>query len=370
MKLNFFRENSKRICISPIRERCRDVSCLFIFARDTKAYPKGASLLLQSQQSIHKYHNILLAVFLIGVIAISGCSREINTTGQPSQSSSSVLSEVCSAGAGNVTEYSFDVGGDGFERVDAATTLTAKCNVFSKCALSNEKNIFNLYAKKQDSEKNFFDRVNFTASVALIAETDEQNKTMLIVGNKTYSVKRNDSEMAVEIEGKTIRLGIETVLNGVNLKLYQYRDGVPLFLTPVIEENDIVNVDLASENTQVFKMPPSFGRFSIAVQISNSSAKKISNLVNSLQTVIDFNSNEANLNAKIYYFVDKALLSIVQLPAKIKEIDKYPHIIIQGVEDTYLNAVKNFNWIKTGLKLQTYPEIKILKTKTIDCRDI
>ncbi len=318
-----------------------------------------------------------IAFVLIAVVVLSGCTK--NTTAPnntqttlPVSNSSSTLADVCSGEAGEATKYVLGVDGEGLDRVDAIFFLASKCNVFARCKVDSKDKIFNLYTKNMNAEdeKKLFRKINLTASIGLQTETDENNRTTLIVGNKTYDVMKFEANKSIRIEGKTIGLGGEIELNGYKFLFYQYRDmDEPWLNALIIETDDIKDVLVPSDNTQVYRTPEGFGRFSISVKISDNSAKRIADLVQNVPIIFDISAKEAKVKAKINYYADKYLLGTVQLPANIKEVAVEPYIIIQAVEDTYKEGVDKFNWLLTGLKLQIYPEIKILSTEKVDCRD-
>jgi len=313
----------------------------------------------------------ILALLLVAIIIISGCAAPKNNTDNQKSNASAVLAEVCAGGGEKVKKYLLDAGAD-LNRTDSMFFLISKCNVFGNCKAESNGTLFTLYAKNlnEENEKTLFNKIDFKSSISLQTET-EGNKTTLTVINKTYPVLRFDNERAVEIEGKKIGLGGEVKLDSYALKLHEYRDGEePVFQVQVIESQDILDVIVPSEYTQVYKIPPGQGRFSIYVMISRESAKRISDLTSNVRVVLGAVTGEANLRSKIYYYADGKLLAIVALPANIKNVASEPYIIIQSSGDAYLETVKDFNWLVTGLKAQTYPEIKLLTTEEIDCRDV
>ncbi len=317
---------------------------------------------------------IVFAVFLLVVIVfISGCAQQQEKPATNEQPVSEALSFVC-RGAGNATAYRLDSNADIVDKANSFFALNSKCNLFTKCDIAIENNTgFVLYALNADNEteKKIFEDVNFKAYIGIEAYEDDNNKKVLTVIDKSYPVEYINSQ-AVIVDGKHIARNSKFDLNGIELKFYDFKIA-PIFQALAFEGKDVIAVLDDPQLTRIFRDADGLGRYSILIQLSNESAKRLRDFVAELPVSLVFGSagqQAASLKAKIYYYDNDALLAYAPLPAELKTNQEANLLTIVGVFENPVVAVNQFEWLRNGLKLYGYPKIKIVSTKKFDCRDI
>ncbi len=316
---------------------------------------------------------IFLAVFLIGIIIISGCTSG-GKTAVKTPGVNSALASICK-GTGEAKAYTVDLDGTLLQKAEATLALNSKCNLFTRCDLDieEESKKFKLYALNADNatEKKIFGNVDFKAYIGLHAEQDGNGDTVLAIKDKKYPVKYTSAN-DMEVAGKALKISESVNLDGINLKYYDFKDNSPIFQVFGFEGKDVVAVIDDPELTKVFPDPNGLGGYSILIQINDETASNIRELVKNSAVVLSIGpqGQQANLKSRIYYYGNQDLLASANLPAALKTDPDINQITIFGIFENPSVAVYQFEWLTNGLKLYTYPPIKILETEKYDCRDV
>ena len=316
--------------------------------------------------------NFLAVLFLISIIAISGCAQKgakpVNQTQQ-----NNVLASMCKD-TGKVNVYTLDSDGSVLQKAELILTLNSKCNLFAACDLDieRESQTFKLYAlnANNETEKKIFGNLDFKAYIGLEAEADENNTTVFVFNGKPHPIKPINSN-EIELDGKHLAKGENITIDGTGFKFYDFKTA-PVFQSLAFEGKDVVSVIDDPQLTRVFSDPGGIGSYSVLIELSDAAIKKIKDLVKDAPITLSIGqgSQQASIKARIYYYADGDLLASANLPAELKSRDDIKQLTILGVFASPKIAVRNFELLRNSLKLYGYPQIKILKTEQFDCRDV
>lgn len=316
---------------------------------------------------------IFLAIFLLAIIIVSGCTTA-KTVNKTSDETRAIVDSLCKA-TGEVKAYSVDIEAPLLQQADAMLALNSKCSLFASCDIQvdKEKRVFVLYALNADNqtEKKIFGNVSFSAFVGIEGQNGATGDIFIFFRDKKYSIT-NPNGNGVDVDGRHVSIGQYIPLNGVSVKYYDFKGSLPIFQVFAFEGKDIAAVVEDTELTKVYRDPNGFGIYSILIQIKNEAASRLREYVKNSPSFISIgpNGQQASLRSRIYYYGEEGnLLASANLPAEIQTNPAIRELTILGIEQDPVSAVRQFELLRNGLKLYAYPEIKVLNTEKYDCRD-
>ena len=324
------------------------------------------------------YLKLTAVMSLAVVLLVSGCAQS-SVVGPASTNTPSKLAEACGNSA-EINSYTFDIEGDSFARIDLARIFEAKCNIFTKCYLDSDKNLFKLYTRAVESstEEKILKKVEFKTYMTT-EPLVEKNETKLSLEGKDYFVKVID-DTNLEVDGKKVIRDQEFTLGNYSLKFFNFNEG-PVFQVLVIETGDVFDVLLDPQITGIKVEDDGLAIYSLGIIYSNSSIKKIADLAKNIPFEFVFRptgpnstnvTGESRLKSQLYFYADGGLLSSVYLPASVKEQGENlgNTLAVNGVGATIDIATRQFRWLSYSLKLASSPEVKILNKERVDCTQL